>query len=105
MGGKMSDNPTVICPACGNGGNKVLYRLHWSKGHHEFICGHCRVEFPLIHNIAVPLNNQLKLAWKEYFQFDHEDAIQTIKNKVDNMTDEEKEERLKELNAKKKEKK
>jgi len=76
------------CPYC-NEKNRIYFREHWTKKYMDFACGKCKLQLEIPKS---PLDYQILV--NEIFDFVHIDPIRT---KVDNMTEEEKLQRLEEL--------
>lgn len=83
----------VRCPQCKNKDERVLFRPHWSKKHYEFICGHCKLEFPLEYNKNLTANETVKAI----YNFSLKDDIDKMKERLGKMGREELVKRYKEL--------
>lgn len=92
----------LMCPNCKKSGNRVIIQLHWTKKHHSFICGHCKLEFDLIVNERLPINSQLNEFFRNWLEIECYEEIKEIKNRVNSMSYEEKVKRLEELENKNK---
>jgi len=78
--------------------DRVLFRPHWSNKYHEFICGHCKIEFSLIYDKETDLDLQLKDALDIYL-IKHTGMTmkQRIQKITDTMTPEQMQDRLNDL--------
>jgi len=87
------------CPCCKKDNERILFRQHWSKRYHEFICGNCKTEFELIF-FKINIQKEVNLMYNKLIEFEYYDEIQQIKQKVNNMNEDQLKERLEELKKK-----
>ena len=86
------------CPHCKKE-NRIIFRQHWSKRYHEFICGDCKLEFDLVF-FKINAQKEVNLMYNKLIEFEYYDEIQQIKQRVDNMDEDQLRARLEELKKK-----
>lgn len=84
------------CPNCDEDKN-TLVQLHWSKRYRQFICGSCKLELSFCDVSGKSREETVNLAFKHLMHHMVEEEKVRIKEKVDNMTEQEMRDRLKEL--------
>ena len=88
----------VQCPLCKREDERVLLRPHCSKKYHEFICGHCKIEFSFVRN-EDDIEKQLKKALDDYLvKITGETMEAAVQRIMNTMSEEDMLNRLDELN-------
>jgi len=93
----------LTCPNCNNKDpNRIILIPYWRNTHHDFGCGNCKLSMSFKVHPDHPINEQLLGMYDLLLKFDNSEQFEELEEKIENMTLEEKEARLAELNKKKK---
>lgn len=100
------------CPICDKDNDRVLIQFckqphkdilkARTKGYYHFICANCRFEFDFVPIKGIPISCQLHTQYINNCRFQVLELEDFLKEKISNMTVEQMERRLKELDKKSK---